>query len=335
MSISPVNEIGQIENDKPDDLFICSTSFEERCTNAVQRLNDNYTARRCLIVRYLAEDQDGLREKHHSIICNNLYHHIENKKELTTKFFDKYDPYSSWDSLKDYCKDFKSLERITIDITTFTKAYLLNLLGYLRDRYPKAKFRIVYTKGIYSENEPLTWGVKNITILPHYGRKWRDKKNSVLVLFLGYEDDRAYGIKEYIDPFKTIAVIADPPTYMGADKPSKVFNAAILNDPEKIKINFSAMDPFETKNKLSELYKSKEHEALGFFISPLGTKMQVVGVYLFFEEEINPNLGAARAQIVYSLPAKYNEKKYTVNYEEKQVWEFYMEPKEIYRDGGG
>jgi len=40
-------------------------------------------------------------------------------------------------------------------------------------------------------------------------------------------------------------------------------------------------------------------------------KMQVVGVYLFFEEEINPNMGAARAQIVYSLPAKYNEKKYT------------------------
>jgi hypothetical protein len=88
------------------------------------------------------------------------------------------------------------------------------------------------------------------------------------------------------------------------------------------------MDPLETKNKLSELYKNKEHEDLGFFIAPLGTKMQVVGVYLFFEEEINPNMGAARAQIVYSQPAKYNEKKYTVTYEDKQVWEFYMGPKE-------
>ena len=328
MSIRPVNEIGQIENDKPDDLFICSTSFEERCTNAVQRLNDNYAARRCLIVRYITEDQDRLQEKHHSILCNNLYHHIENKKGLTTKFFDKYDPYSSWDSLKDYCKDYKSLERITIDITTFTKAYLLNLLGCLRYRFPKAKFRIVYTKGIYSENEPLTWGVKDITILPHYGRKRRDMKNSVLVLLLGYEDDRAYGIKEYIDPLKTIAVIADPPTYLGADKPSKVFNAAILNDPETLKINVSAMDPLETKNKLSELYRNEDLEDFGFFIAPLGTKMQVVGVYLFFEEEINQNWETARAQIVYSQPAKYNEKKYTVAYENQQVWEFHMEPKE-------
>ena len=40
--------------------------------------------------------------------------------------------------------------------------------------------------------------------------------------------------------------------------------------------------------------------------------MQVVGVYLFFEKEINPDMGAARAQIVYSHPAKYNEKKYTL-----------------------
>jgi hypothetical protein len=198
----------------------------------------------------------------------------------------------------------------------------------LRNRYPKAKFRIIYTKGIYSENEPLTWGVKDIMILPHYGKKWRDMKNSVLVLLLGYEDDRAYGIKEYIDPFKTIAVIADPPTYLGADKPSKVFNAAILNDPEAIKITISAMDPLETKNKLSELYKSEEYENFGFFIAPLGTKMQVVGVYLFFEEEINPNMGAARAQIVYSHPAKYNEKTYTIKYDEKQVWEFYIKPKE-------
>ena len=100
MSIRPVNEIGQIENDEPDDLFICSTSFEKRCTNAVQRLNDNYTARRCLIVRYSAGgSRSRMREKHHSLICSNLYHHIENKKELTTKFFDKYDPYSSWDLL--------------------------------------------------------------------------------------------------------------------------------------------------------------------------------------------------------------------------------------------
>jgi hypothetical protein len=37
-------------------------------------------------------------------------------------------------------------------------------------------------------------------------------------------------------------------------------------------------------------------------------------------------MGVARAQIVYSHPAKYNEKTYTIKYDEKQVWEFYMGP---------
>jgi hypothetical protein len=149
----------------------------------------------------------------------------------------------------------------------------------------------------------------------------------VLVLLLGYEDDRAYGIREYIDPRKTIAVIADPPTYSGADKPSKAFNAAILNDPETTIVRRSAMDPLETRDMLSAMYRSKDHEGLGFFIAPLGTKMQVVGVYLFFEEEIHPHLGSTRAQIVYSRPAKYNETNYTLHYEDKQVWEFHIGPK--------
>jgi len=200
------------------------------------------------------------------------------------------------------------MERITIDITTFTKSYLLSLLRFLRKRYPKAILRILYTKGIYPENESLTWGVKDITTLPHFGGSRLDKKNSILVLLLGYEDDRAYGIWKFIEPLRTVAIIADPPTYLGADKPSKKFNEAILDHPDTIKDKVSAMDPLETKNKLSELYNDKKYEDLSFFIAPLGTKMQLVGVYLFFAEEIELNVGAPRAQIIYAYPARYNEK---------------------------
>ena len=329
MSIRPVSDIEQIEKNKPDDLFICCVSFEERCVNAVQRLNEDYKARRSLIVRFFDENEDGLRKKHHDIICYNLYPHIENKKNIATEFFDKYNPYSSWHSLEDYFKDFIPAERITIDITTFTKSYLLNLLMFLRERYPEAILRILYTKGIYPENEALTWGCKDITFLPHFGRICPDKKNSILVLLLGYEDDRAYGIWEFIDPLKTVAIIADPPTYAGADKPSNTFNAAILDHPDIIKDKVSAMDPLETKNKLSELYKNRAYEDSSFFIAPLGTKMQVVGVYLFFEKEMKLDIGSPRAQIVYAQPAKYNEKRYTIKYEEKQVWEFYIGPKSV------
>ena len=322
MSLRPVSEVNQIEKDKPDDLFICCISFEERCINGVNHLSESYTARRALIIRYLAKNEAGKRKKHQGIICDKLSHHIESKQSVEPKFFDKYNPYSFWYFLEDCFKKFDSIERITIDITTFTKSYLLSLLRFLRKRYPKAILRILYTKGIYPKNESLTWGVKDITILPHFGGSRLDKKNNILVLLLGYEDDRAYGIWEFIDPLKTVAIITDPPTYLGAERPAKKFNEAILGHPETIKDKVSAMDPLETKNKLSELYNNKEYEDLSFFIAPLGTKMQVVGVYLFFEEEIEFNIGVPRAQIVYAYPAKYNEKKYTLKYEKKQVWEF-------------
>lgn len=328
MSLRPVSDIKTIKKDKPDDLFICCISFEERCINGVNHLSESYTARRALIIRYLADNEVGKRKKHQGIICDNLSHHIENKQSIKPEFFDKYNPYRFWYFLEDYFKELDSIERITIDITTFTKSYLLTLLKFLRKRYPKAMIRILYTKGIYHKNESLTWGVKDITILPHFGGSRLDKKKNILVLLLGYEDDRAYGIWEFIDPFKTVAIITDPPTYLDAEKPAKKFNESILDHPETVKDKVSAMDPLETKNKLSELYNNKEYEDLSFIIAPLGTKMQVVGVYLFFEEEIEFNIGVPRAQIVYAYPAKYNEKKYTSKYEEKQVWEFYIEPKE-------
>ena len=328
MSLRPVSDIKQIEKYKPDDLFICCISFEERCINVVKHLNDSYTARRSLIIRYLADNEAGLRKKHQGIICDNLTGHIKNNNTIDPEFFDKYNPYSFWYFLEESFKDFNSIERITIDITTFTKSYLLSLLRFLRKRYPKAILRILYTKGIYPENESLTWGVKDITILPHFGGSRLDKKNSILILLLGYEDDRAYGIWEFIDPLKTVAIIADPPTYLGAEKPSRKFNEAILDHPDTIKDKVSAMDPLETRNKLSELYNDKEHEDLSFFIAPLGTKMQLIGVYLFFAEEVELSVGAPRAQIIYAYPARYNEKKYTLDYEKDRIWEFYIRPKD-------
>jgi hypothetical protein len=329
MSLRAVSDIKTIEKDRPDDLFMSCISFEERCINVVNHLSESYTARRSLIIRYLAENEVGLRKKHQGIICHNLSPRIENKQSINPEFFDKYNPYSFWYFLEDWFKDFDSVERITIDITTFTKSYLLILLKFLHKRYPKATLRVLYTKGIYPENESLTWGVKDITILPYFGKSRLEKKNSILVLLLGYEDDRAYSIWEFIDPIKTVAIIADPPTYLGAERPSKKFNEAILAHPDTIKDKVSAMDPLETKNKLSELYNNnKKDEDLSFFIAPLGTKMQVVGVHLFFEEEFEFNVGVPIAQIIYAYPAKYNEKKYTLDYEKDKVWEFYIRPKE-------
>jgi hypothetical protein len=320
LSIRPISSIDTIDKNEPDDIFICSISFEERCINVVEHLADNYVARKSLVVRYSAKNEAGLREKNQKLICDTLPHHIQNKKSILPIYFDKYNPYSFWHLLEEWFSGLKSVKKITIDITTFTKSYLLTLLKLIKTKYPRAKIRVLYTMGIYPENEPLTRGVKDIVILPYYGGFELCKKKSILILLMGYEAERAYSIWETIDPVQTIAIIGNPPSYLGANGPSRKLNQAILDDPDTIVDEVSAIDPIKTMDKIYEIYKKREYKDFSFFIAPLGTKMQVIGIYLFFEK-LAP---VTNVQIIYAYPAKYNEKKYTLDFERDKVWEFYL-----------
>lgn len=322
MSIRPLNIIDTIENKKPDDLFISCISFEERCINAVNHLKNVYCAKNSLLIRYTASNEGHFREKHQGIIQNVLQNHIENKDSIKPFYFNKYNPFNFWHFLNDWFGQFELIKNITIDITTFTKCYLLTLLKFLKIKYPTVTIRILYTMGIYPKDEQLTRGVKEISILPYYGKFELKRKNSILILLLGYEAERAYSIWEYIDPSITIAIISNPPTYFGAESTARKLNEAILEHPDTLIEEVSAIDPIKTKEKLLSIYNNPNYSDAAFFIAPLGTKMQVVGVYLFFEDDKTKQ--ERNAQIIYAYPMRYNEKKYTLDYEKDKVWEFYL-----------
>lgn len=321
MTVRPVNNITTIDKQFPDDLFVCCVSFEKRCINAVIHFDGEYMARKSLVVRYTALNEYKLRERYQKIIYDTLIEHVENK-DVTLQPFDKYNPFSFWKFLEEWSQSLGPVERITVDITTFTKCYLLTILKFLREKYYNATIRLLYTAGIYPEDKPLTSGIKDIVLLPFFGRCNLSLDKSVLVIFLGYEGERAYGIWKSIDPVSTIAIIGIPSVYLGAERVSIKFNEAILAHPQTTKEFIPVLEPLKSMEVLQRLYNEKKYEDHMFYISPLGTKMEVVGTYLFFEK-FNPT----RAQIVYAYPSIYNEKKYTLDFD-KRVWEFYMPPKE-------
>lgn len=322
MSVSVIKKVGKIESSLPDDLFIASVSFEPRCLNVSFNLKDGYKARNILLVRYYGED--ALKEKHQTRLKEILNQYLEDPlQKIEPVYFDKYDFTRFTQFLSDFSRENPSLERITIDISTFTKLYLLLLLQSIRNYYPNAKIRLLYTPGYYETKQNLSWGIKDIICLPWFGDiEGIEKLEDILILLLGYEGERAYAIWKYIEPKLTVAVIGSPPGYHGGDLPSRSANRFILESSNTEKEEIPALDPNCTKDLLNRWYHDKKYENCMFSIAPLGTKMQTVGLFLFFEENNNPS----RTQIVYAYPLFYNKKKYTKDYD-KRIREFYLPPK--------
>ena len=307
-----INYVDPVEEGKADDLFICCVSFEKRCVNLPDILRDEMQIGNAAVVRFEGKDRFELREENQKKILHNLKKHMRKKSEPKVLWCDKADPMDGILNLEEFLENIQEVpKRITIDITAFTKQYLLVLLHFLEGRYPHAKIRTLYTRGryVYSKKHPLSWGIKEITAVPYFSFPVHPDKKKLLVLFLGYEGERALSIHRTLEPEKTIAVIGDPPGYHGADIPSRKFNKHLLSLlPSENKVKIPSLDADKTRDFLKEVYEKNRY--FNIFLAPLGTKMQTLGIYLFLREyfkgEYLPNI-----QVIYAVPFWYDERYYT------------------------
>lgn len=308
--------INTINHDMTDSIFLSAVSFEERCVNSSRLLSNNYATEEFILIRYRGMDNDYKRNKYQNEIINNLRSHIGQEEKGTVIYCDKNDPIDGLIKLKESFKERDlSKGRITVDITTFTKQYLLVLLKAIRQDYPSASIRTLYTPGNYKisfshpEKDALSWGVKEIKPVPEFLGNCLPWQDDILVLFLGYEGERAFQIMQKLEPKKTIAVLPNPPSYPHADRPTYTLNKRILSRSidELERCEVDALNPESARDLLLTLSKKYEdEEKCNLIISPLCTKMQTLGILLFFWAKKDTN-----AQVIYASPFWYNEKKYT------------------------
>lgn len=308
--------IDTIDHNMPDSIFLSAVSFEERCLNSSRLLSDNYITDDFILIRYRGADKGYKRNTHQNVLVKNLGSHLARKERGTVIYCDIDDPVDGLVKLKEVLKNRDLSEgRITIDITTFTKQYLLVLLNSIRQDYSSASIRILYTPGYYKvspshpEKTALSWGVKEIKPVPGFLGNCLPWQDDILVLFLGYEGERAFQIMQKLEPQKTLAVLPNPPSYPYADRPTYSLNRKILSrsKDEVERYEANPLDPENTRDLLLKLSKNYEDEKrCNLIISPLCTKIQTLGILLFFWTKKDTN-----AQVIYASPFWYNEKKYT------------------------
>jgi len=284
----------------PDDLFICCASFEERCLSSILIMGTDFRVRFAVI--FVIEEPLYKKE-----VDTNLFRlQSELGKRTTEGIFvitcQKRNPMEGVAQLKSIWKQCKPKNPeepfITLDISGFTKIYLLGLLHYLVNELNMGIPRLLHTTQTYLPTK-LTRGVEQITTVTDFFGTPSIEKQNILILLLGFEPERALAVWRHYNPSKTIALITNPPRYGNLDylKYAQENNAHLLAQPSVEVRNVPADNPYAVKTALEAIY-SDIRGAFNMVIGPFGTKPQAVGVFLFCLEH-------PRVQVVYSFPEKY------------------------------
>jgi hypothetical protein len=295
-SLSRLNEYG------PDDLFICCASFEDRCLSGVAKAGAGFRVRFSIIFVIEEPFYDKQVDTNLQRLQNDL-----GKKTSEGVFVircQRDNPLEGIGQLKAVwgrCQPKDPDESfITIDISGFTKIYLLELLHYLVAEQNLGIPRIIHTTQTYAPTK-LTRGIEQITTVPNFFGTISFEKQTLLVLFLGFEPERCLTVWKHFNPAKTIALITNPPRNNSTEyvRYAKKNNASLISQPNVEVRDVPSDDPFGARNVLEGIYH-EVRDSYNMIIGPFGTKPQTVGVFLFCLEH-------PKAQVVYSYPVAYTK----------------------------
>jgi len=297
-----------------DNVFITCASFEERCLGVPRKFDDNYTFDKAYIFKY--KHQDKQREKHLKDMVSILDTRGSIKRIVTSED----DPIPA---LAELSKNLKGINHspeesiVTLDITTFTKHHLLLLFKTIDNLGLWDFLRIYYTppKNYVTElNLPMSFGLRKISPISGFVGHSPLSKPTLTVILLGYEGDRAKAIYENLDPNEVLLIIPDPPYHKEWKGRTEKMNEHLIKIVGKDKvIGAHSKDPIKLLTKLEKIFKDYPLDKWRCSISPLGTKPQALGLYLFWRK----NKG--KFSIIYAQVLRHNEPFFSTGVDEPLI----------------
>jgi hypothetical protein len=289
------------------DVFLCSSSFENRCFVVPNQLKDlNLTQ------SYIFFNENEVKSIwSNAEILNDL---LKTKNTLVAL--------NSSDAILNYIKIIKVLDeifkayenpRILIDTTTFTHETLLVLIRLLENKKNQVGDIFISYVGAtdYSikeekdEDKWLSKGVDEIrTIIGYPGFTDPTKENHLIILF-GFEYDRTIKIIEEYEYDSISLGFGDQPI---ADKHMKIncerHKRLLVRHPEAKEFKFSLIDPLNTKNQLLEYIENEGLYGTNVVIAPMNNKVSTVGAGL-------AAISNQHIQLAYAKASLYNTEGYS------------------------
>jgi len=297
-----VQLVKSIVNDdvqKPDDFFITTASYEERCLGSLKLMTEDYKSKYIYIIKYEGKENDENYKKMKSI----LKHHGE---IITYDINPMFPLFQISNVVKDIIKNKRNNDiNIKIDITTFIKWNFLVFLKMLYETKLLHNVTIYYTEPIsYETNlfQPLSFGLKEIFPIPFFYGNYDFSKENLLIIFLGYEGHRALSLYEKIEPEECILLIADPPYWPEWKGIAEELNKSLINLLGEINLKkIDSRNPIKVCESLKSILSRTSYKKYNHLISPLGTKPQTLGLFYYFHK-YNPE----NTILTYTAPLRYN-----------------------------
>lgn len=302
-----LEKIDTITEGRPDDVIICCGSPEERCKGAIMKLSPNYKSNAVFLLRY-TDHESQKRERN----IKEMKDRLKSVGEIAEIRIDEEKPLplikDIIQNIKKYAAD-PEKPKITIDISTIIKWHLLILFKALDLKYPQKEVRILYTEPedyITELFQPLSFGINQIFPIPTYSGNYDFFKDTMLILLLGYEGDRALALFEETDPADCLLLIPDPPYHKVWKGRTEEMNKGIINIVGKSKIKYiHSRNPVIVCHQLHDILSNSIYSKYNHIISPLGTKPQTLGLYLYLST--NP----PHTNLIYGSPLRHNEPFYS------------------------
>jgi hypothetical protein len=293
--------------EQPDEILILAASWEKRCLGLASRLG-NHAFKTVIMTVY-----DSKSEKRaENIKC--LEKLLRSSKGTLKKV-----SASHKNPLPNVRQTIKLINQISskrtvklsIDISTFTRKHLLQLLQGLdlAGLLKRSSFFHTESADYHTEDdEPISQGISSVKAIETFTGQNHPSLESLLVLFLGYEGRRAMALWEHLESIVTLAVIPDPPYKPEWRGRTETQNRYLLSciPPDNV-IKTASLLPSDTEHLLNYLISSERYnyQKFNYRIAPLGTKAQTLGLYRFIRSH------RGLATVMYASPVRYREEQAT------------------------
>lgn len=286
------------------DMFLCCTSFEERCLTIPTELKCNYIKEIAILHN---EDFDDYS---YANTCKLLEMYEEKAKliEISTR-----KPILTFDSIRSIIMGKRS--SILVDITTFTHESLVMLYKVISENLSKLRNvtflytnAAEYSSGARETEKWLSRGIREIRSVVGYPGKSSPIKRDYLILIVGYEYNRSLEIVDFLQPslislgYGRSSTATSKKNRSANEKYKSILKQLLSNYPELDEFEITCNDPYSAVQSIEE--KVKIHDDKNIILIPMNNKITTIACAMAAEQD-------ERIQIVYAPAVVYNYKNYS------------------------